>query len=72
MLEADEAKKRITRIGDLENDNWQNKYKELSKKHQQLISFYNVELNFCLASYKSRLLISSLDFEEQALSFFLV
>lgn len=37
------------RIGDLENDNWQNKYKELSKKHQQLISFYNVELNFCLA-----------------------
>ena len=37
------------RIGDLENDNWQNKYKELSKKHQQIISFYNVELNFCLA-----------------------
>ncbi|MAQ00001.1 MAG: adenylosuccinate synthase [Flavobacteriaceae bacterium] len=41
------------RIGDLENDNWQNKYKELSKKHQQLISFYNVELNFCLAELEN-------------------
>ena len=36
------------RVGDLENDNWEKKYSELSKKHQQLISFYNVELDFSL------------------------
>ena len=36
------------RVGDLENENWKNKYYELSKKHQQLINFYNVELDFSL------------------------
>ena len=36
------------RVGDLENENWKSKYHELSKKHQQLIDFYNVELDFSL------------------------
>ena len=36
------------RVGDLENENWKTKYHELSKKHQQLIDFYNVELDFSL------------------------
>tara|TARA_B100000900_G_scaffold42127_1_gene31372 strand:+ start:1636 stop:2907 length:1272 start_codon:yes stop_codon:yes gene_type:complete len=36
------------RVGDLENENWKTKYNELSKKHQQLIDFYNVELDFSL------------------------
>ena len=36
------------RVGDLEDKNWKLKYYELSKKHQQLIKFYNVELDFSL------------------------
>tara|TARA_B100001939_G_scaffold347283_1_gene368421 strand:+ start:2966 stop:4237 length:1272 start_codon:yes stop_codon:yes gene_type:complete len=36
------------RVGDLESKNWKIKYYELSKKHQQLIDFYNVELDFRL------------------------
>ena len=36
------------RVGDLESDNWRTKYDQLSKKHQQLISFYNVELDYNL------------------------
>ena len=41
------------RVGDLENDNWEKKYSELSKKHQQLISFYNVELDFSLSELEN-------------------
>ena len=36
------------REGDLESENWKIKYYELSKKHQQIIDFYNVELDFRL------------------------
>ena len=36
------------RIGDLESENWRIKYDQLSQKHQQLISFYNVELDYNL------------------------
>ena len=36
------------RVGDLESKNWKIKYYELSKKHQQIIDFYNVELDFRL------------------------
>jgi len=36
------------RIGDLENDDWKTKYFQLSKKHQQLIKFYDVEIDFNL------------------------
>ena len=36
------------RIGDLENDLWKNKYYELTKKHQKLIDFYEVDLDYNL------------------------
>ena len=36
------------RIGDLENDQWKNKYYELTKKHQKLIDFYEVNLDYNL------------------------
>ena len=36
------------RIGDLENDQWKNKYFELTKKHQKLIDFYEVDLDYNL------------------------
>ena len=36
------------RIGDLENEDWKTKYFQLSKKHQQLIKFYDVEIDFNL------------------------
>ena len=34
------------RIGDLESDNWINKYSDLKSKHKKLIDFYNVELDY--------------------------
>ena len=36
------------RVGDLESENWKTKYDHLSQKHKQLISFYNVELDYNL------------------------
>ena len=36
------------RIGDLESDHWKNKYYELTKKHQKLIDFYEVDLDYNL------------------------
>ena len=36
------------RVGDLENKNWKTKYYELSKKHQRLIDFYDVDLDYNL------------------------
>jgi len=36
------------RVGDLESENWKTKYEQLSQKHKQLISFYNVELDYNL------------------------
>ena len=36
------------RIGDLESDEWKKKYYELSKKHQKLIDFYEVDLDYNL------------------------
>ncbi|MAV00424.1 MAG: adenylosuccinate synthase [Flavobacteriaceae bacterium] len=34
------------RVGDLENVNWNEKYSELKSKHQKLIDFYNVDLDY--------------------------
>jgi len=34
------------RVGDLENENWNEKYSELKSKHQKLINFYNVDLDY--------------------------
>ena len=36
------------RIGDLDSDRWKNKYYELTKKHQKLIDFYEVDLEYNL------------------------
>ena len=36
------------RIGNLESDKWKNKYYELTKKHQKLIDFYEVDLEYNL------------------------
>ena len=36
------------RIGNLESEKWKNKYYELTKKHQKLIDFYEVDLEYNL------------------------
>lgn len=36
------------RIGDLEFDNWQEKYKSLTQKHLKMIDFYDVDIQFDL------------------------
>ena len=36
------------RIGDLELDNWEEKYRNLANKHQSMIDFYNVDLQYDL------------------------
>jgi|SRR5690625_14882 len=36
------------RVGDLESDNWKEKYRKLADKHQKLISHYNVEIQYNL------------------------
>ena len=36
------------RVGDLEFDNWKEKYRALAEKHQAMIGFYNVELEYDL------------------------
>ncbi len=41
------------RIGDLDFDNWKNKYQKLAKKHLKLIDFYNVDIQFDLNELES-------------------
>ncbi len=36
------------RIGDLELDSWKDKYRQLANKHQDLIEFYNVDVQYDL------------------------
>ena len=36
------------RIGDLELDNWKEKYRVLANKHESMVSFYNVDLEYNL------------------------
>ncbi|WP_127846330.1 adenylosuccinate synthase [Psychroflexus aestuariivivens] len=36
------------RVGDLELDNWKEKYRQLANKHQALIEFYNVDVQYDL------------------------
>jgi len=55
------------RVGDLELDNWENKYKALSKKHQSMIDFYNVDIEYDLAEleaefFKAIEVLKSLEF----------
>ncbi len=41
------------RVGDLEMDNWQEKYRTLADKHEAMIDFYNVEIQYDLAELES-------------------
>ena len=37
------------RVGDLELENWKDKYRALADKHEKMIQFYNVDLQYDLA-----------------------
>ncbi len=41
------------RVGDLEMDNWQEKYRALADKHEAMISFYNVDVQYDLADLEA-------------------
>ncbi len=41
------------RIGDLEMENWQEKYRALADKHEALITFYNVDVQYDLADLEA-------------------
>lgn len=41
------------RIGDLEMDDWHEKYRALADKHEALISFYNVDVQYDLADLEA-------------------
>lgn len=36
------------RVGDLELDNWKDKYQALTKKHIELLDFFNVDIQYNL------------------------
>ena len=42
------------RVGDLELDNWLEKYKKLTKKHLSMIKFYDVKLKYDLKKMESK------------------
>lgn len=41
------------RIGDLEMENWQDKYRALADKHEAMIAFYNVNVQYDLADLEA-------------------
>jgi len=41
------------RVGDLELDNWQEKYRALADKHETMIDFYNVDVQYDLADLEA-------------------
>ncbi|SHF51768.1 Adenylosuccinate synthetase [Salegentibacter echinorum] len=41
------------RVGDLEMDNWKDKYRTLADKHQKMIKFYNVDVQYDLAEMET-------------------
>ncbi len=41
------------RVGDLELDDWKEKYRNLANKHQAMIDFYNIELEYDLDELES-------------------
>lgn len=41
------------RVGDLEMDNWQEKYRALADKHEAMIDFYNVDIQYDLADLEA-------------------
>ena len=55
------------RVGDLELENWKAKYRQLANKHQAMIDFYNIELEYDLDEletefFKSIETLKSLEF----------
>ena len=42
------------RVGDLELENWKDKYRKLANKHQAMINFYNVDLQFNLEALEAK------------------
>lgn len=42
------------RVGDLELENWKDKYRKLAKKHQAMIDFYNVDLQYNLEALEAK------------------
>lgn len=41
------------RVGDLELDNWQEKYRSLADKHEAMIDFYNAEIQYDLSELEA-------------------
>ncbi|MBT0608510.1 adenylosuccinate synthase [Aequorivita echinoideorum] len=41
------------RVGDLEMDNWQEKYRSLADKHEAMIDFYNAEIQYDLSELEA-------------------
>jgi len=41
------------RVGDLEFDNWKEKYRSLANKHEAMIGFYNVDIQYDLAELEA-------------------
>ncbi len=41
------------RVGDLELDDWKEKYRNLANKHEAMISFYNVDIQYNLAELEA-------------------
>ncbi|MDN3725033.1 adenylosuccinate synthase [Aequorivita sp. SDUM287046] len=46
------------RIGDLELENWQDKYRALADKHEAMIAFYNVDVQYDLADLEAEFFAS--------------
>ncbi len=44
------------RVGDLEFDNWKEKYRELANKHESMIDYYNVDIQYDLNELESEFL----------------
>ena len=42
------------RVGDLEMDNWQEKYRALADKHENMIAFYKAEIQYDLAELETQ------------------
>ena len=46
------------RIGDLELDNWKEKYRALTNKHETMISFYNVDIQYNLGEMEAEFFVA--------------
>ncbi len=44
------------RVGDLEFDNWKEKYRELANKHESMIDYYNVDIQYDLKDLETEFL----------------